>query len=260
MSTGSYEHVELDRRGPKTVITFDEPETRNSLSQGMIDDLCAALKAAERDDSAAVVLTGKEGTFCAGGDLSSVTRNRADALSGRMFGDSDFRRPFDLVERLQKPVIAAVNGTALGGGFELALVADIVVVGEAVEVGTPETQVGLIPGVAVVRLTEQIGHHRAMDLMMTGRRITGTEAIDLGLFNEAVPVDRIDDVVDDYVARFDSVAPLGITLTKKVAARHRGGEDVTASELALGILVESDDIDEGLDAFAEKRDPEFTGE
>lgn len=255
-----YDYVDVERAGPKTVITMDDVDTRNALSQGLIDDLSAALERAERDGSTAVVLTGRDGTFCAGGDIGSFTDEGREAMSGRLFGDSDFRRPFDLIEELEKPVIAAVNGTALGGGFELTLVSDIAVVGKDVRMGTPETTIGIAPGVAIVRLVDQIGHHRAMEVMMTGTPITGGEAVEMGLFNAAVPVEEVNDVVDDYVERLERAAPLGVAVTKKVANRHRGGEDRVVSDLALGVLLETDDAQEGLSAFTQKRDPEFRGQ
>lgn len=259
MSHGSYKHVELVRAGPKTVIRLADEQRRNAFSQGMVEDLAEALEAAERDESSAVVITGRDGTFSAGGDITSFTRDGSDALSGHLFGESDFRRPFDLIESLEKPVIAAVNGLAMGAGFELALVSDLVVVGEDVTLGLPETTIGIAPGVAFVRLTDQVGHHRAMELMLTGKRITGSEALEMGLFNAAVPLAEIDDVVDDYVDRIANAAPLGLAVTKKVANRHRGGEGNAVSDLALAALFQTDDAAEGLSAFQAEREPEFEG-
>lgn len=255
----NYDHVEVERAGPKTVITMDDVDKRNSLSQGMIDDLTAALEAAERDESTAVVLTGKEGIFCAGGDISSFKRDATEALGGRIFGDSDFRAAFETIEKLEKPVIAAVTGTALAGGFEIALVSDLVVVGEDVQVGTPESKIGIAPGVAYIRLKEQISHHRAMEIMMTGDPITGREAVEMGLFNDAVPVEDVHDVADDYVERIANVAPTALTVIKMIANRHRGAEDKVVSDLGIGILLETKDAAEGFEAFLEGRDPDFQG-
>lgn len=255
-----YDHVIVEREGPKTVITMDDVDKRNSLSQGMIDDLTAALEAAERDDSTAVVLTGQEGIFCAGGDISSFKRDTKEALGGRLFGDSDFRAPFDAIENLEKPVVAAVSGTAFAGGFELALVSDFVIVGEDVQLGTPESKIGIAPGVAYVRLTEEISHHRAMEIMMTGDPISGADAVELGLFNAAVPREEVHDTVDDYVDRLASVAPTSLTVIKMIANRHRGGEDDVVSDLGISVLLETDDAAEGFDAFLEGRDPDFQGQ
>lgn len=254
-----YEHVTVERTGSKTVVTMDDVETRNSLSQGMIDDLTAAMERAERDESAAVVLTGTDGIFCAGGDISSFKRDATAALGGRIFGDSDFRAPFEAIEKLEKPVIAAVDGTAFAGGFELALVSDLVVVGEDVQVGTPETKIGIAPGVSYVRLKEHLSHHRAMEVMMLGEPMSGADAVEIGLFNEAVPRDAVTDVVDDYVEGLADVAPTALTVIKLIANRHRGGEDKVVSDLGIGVLLETDDAAEGIEAFLDDRDPEFEG-
>lgn len=254
-----YEFVDVERAGPKTVISLDKPEKRNRLSQGMIDDLTAALRAAERDESAAVVVTGKEGFFCAGADITSFEPDTSEVMEGRIFGDSDFRVLFDTVEDLEKPVIAAVNGTALGGGFEFAVVCDFAVIGRDVEIGTPEAKIGIAPAVAYVRLTDQISHHRAMEIMMTGEPITGAEAVEMGLFNAAVPVEEIPSVVDEYVGRLDRVAPVALTVIKKIANRHRGGEDRVVADLGSAVLFGTEDAKEGFEAFTQGRPPEFDG-
>lgn len=254
-----YEHVDLERAGPKTVIRMTDPEKRNRLSQGMIKDLTAALYDAEVDESAAIVLTGTDNVFSAGGDITSFKRDASEVINGRVFGNSDFRAPFEAIETLEKPVIAAVDGTALAGGFELALVSDFVVVGERVEVGTPESKIGIAPGVAYVRLVREIAHHRAMEIMMTGDSITGQEAVDMGLFNEAVPVEEVVGTVDEYVHRLDQVAPVALTVIKKVANRHRSNADTVVSDLGLGVLLETEDAKKGFEAFQKGERPEFDG-
>lgn len=254
-----YDYVEIERAGPKTVVTMDDVDKRNSLSQGMINELTAALEAAERDESTAIVLTGKEGIFCAGGDISSFKHDATEAMGGRLFGDSDFRAPFEAIEKLEKPVIAAVDGTAFAGGFELALVSDFVVVGEDVRVGTPEPKIGIAPGVAYVRLKEQISHHRAMEIMMTGDSYSGAEAVEMGLFNDAISRDKVHDVVDDYVESLADVAPTALTVIKKIANRHRGAEDKVVADLGISLLLETDDAAEGMEAFLENREPNFEG-
>jgi len=255
-----YKYLVVERAGPKTVIRMTDTGKRNRLSQGMIDDLTGALRAAERDNSTAVVLTGSDGVFSAGGDITSFKRDASEAINGRIFGDSDFRMPFKAIETLEKPVIAAVDGTALAGGFELALVSDLVVVGEDVEVGTPEPKIGIAPGVAYVRLADEIAHHRAMEIMMTGESITGQEAVEMGLFNEAVPAGDVAGVVDKYIRRLDEAAPVALTVIKKVANRHRLNADTVVSDLGLGVLLETSDAKEGFEAFRRGQFPDFDGE
>lgn len=255
-----YELLNYEVDGAAAVLTMDSLENQNALSGQLIADLSAALRAAERDDEVrVVVLKGKEGVFCAGANIDEFKFNGSAAVSGRILSDEDFREPFDLIEHLDKPVIAAVNGTALGGGFELALVSDLVVVGEDVTLGVPEVNIGAAPGVAFVRLPEIIDHHQAMELMLTGKHITGAEAVEMGLFNDAAPSDEVHDRVDEYVEQISEVAPVALTVIKKIANRHRGAEDNLVADLGLGILFETDDIREGTKAFSEKRDPEFEG-
>lgn len=251
--------VEVEHGQNKSTVTMSNPEKGNRLSQKMIDELTSGLRKAERHDSVAVVLTGEDGIFCAGGDISSFTNDSSEALNGQLFGDSDFRKVFRSIEELSKPVIAKVDGTALAGGFELALVSDFVVIGEEVETGTPEAKIGIAPGVAYVRLTEDISHHRAMEIMMTGKSFSGRETVEMGLFNKAVPVDEVSDVVDEYVRELSRVAPVALTVIKKIANRHRGGEDKVVSDLGLSVLLQTEDSREGFNAFLEGRKPDFEG-
>lgn len=255
-----YELLEYEVDGPAAVLTMDSLQNQNALSAQLISDLSEALRTAERDEEIqVVVLTGKEGVFCAGANIDEFKFDGSEAVSGRILSDENFREPYDLIEHLDKPVISAVNGSALGGGFELALVSDLVIVGEDVTMGLPEVNIGAAPGIAFVRLTDIIDHHTAMELMLTGARISGAEAVEMGLFNEAVPTDEVYDRADEYVEQIAGVAPVALTVIKKVANRNRGAEDNLVADLGMGILFETDDIREGTEAFSEKRDPEFEG-
>ena len=255
-----YELLEYDVRRSTAVLTMDSVQNQNALSAQLLSDLSEALRTAERDERVrAVILTGKEGVFCAGANIDEFRFDGSEAASGRILSDDDFREPFDLIEHLDKPVIAAVNGTALGGGFELALVSDLVVVGEDVTMGLPEVTIGAAPGIAFVRLTDIIDHHSAMELMLTGKHITGAEAVELGLFNETVPTAEVHDRATEYAEQIADVAPVALTIIKKIANRHRGAEDNLVADFGMGILFETDDIKEGTQAFLERRDPTFEG-
>lgn len=257
---GEFTYLEYEKLGSRARITLDNMDVANALSSPLVEELHDAMQQADDDDGvAAVELTGKDGMFCAGNDLTEVDLNGVRTARTN-FNTTSKWGVFNLVESFPKPVIAAVNGTAMGGGFELALVSDLVVVGSDVSLGFPEPEVGLAPGIAWMRLPDMINHHQAMELMLTGKIITGAEAVDLGLFNRAVPVEAIEDEVETLVDRLANTAPMAATLTKKVANRKRGGEDIVVSNLGIGVLAETDDATEGVAAFKEKREPEFTGQ
>ena len=123
--------------------------------------------------------------------------------------------------------------------------------------GLPEVKIGAVPAIALLRLADSLDHHSAMELMLTGKQITGSEAVSKGLFNEAVPGDEVLTRAVEYSQTFESVAPVAVTIAKKIATRHRRERDSAISDFGLGILMETDDIREGTEAFFEKRAPEF---
>jgi len=246
------------------VVTFDLPQRRNSMSEAMTASwvrLVAALR--EDPDLAAVVVTGEGSAFNAGGDLSWIV-SEPDAqvadLRRRMLA---FYRSWLSVKTLEVPVIAAVNGHAIGAGFALALACDIRYVAETARLGVPFTSLGLHPGMATTwSLPNVAGAAVPRDLLLTGRIVTGAEAVGLGLASLAVPADEVLDRAVDAAERVAAAAPIATRLT--VAALRDGGhasyEDALQWEgLAQAVTLATEDLHEGIAAAAAKRAPTFHG-
>ena len=181
--------ISIDREGPLTIITIRRPEARNALHRAAHDEMAAALDAFAADDNQWVVIITGDGdkAFCAGQDLKSELPTSAESLPPSGCGGMTSR--FDL----DKPVIAAVNGIAFGGGFELALACDIIVASSQSSFALPEPRVGLaaLAG-GIQRLSQEIGMKRAMSLLLTGRRLSAQEAAAMGLVAEVVEADVLD--------------------------------------------------------------------
>ncbi len=186
----AYENLIIERKGPKAVLTFTREERLNALNAQTFRELIAAAEELEGDDVVQVVIvTGRGRGFVAGADITDyVDRTLLEYLDFQRLG----RRMYDRWERLRQPVIAAVNGYALGGGFELVLVADLVVAAEEAKMGLPEAKLGLLPGGGgTQRLTRLVGRNKTKELLMTGDFITVTEARELGIVNRVVPAEKL---------------------------------------------------------------------
>jgi enoyl-CoA hydratase/carnithine racemase len=246
------------------VVTFDLPRRRNSMSEAMTASwvrLVAALR--EDPDLAAVVVTGEGSAFNAGGDLSWIVSEpeaQVADLRRRMLA---FYRSWLSVKTLEVPVIAAVNGHAIGAGFALALACDIRYVAETARLGVPFTSLGLHPGMATTwSLPNVAGAAVARDLLLTGRIVTGAEAVGLGLASLAVPADEVLDRAVEAAERVAAAAPIATRLT--VTALRDGGhasyEDALQWEgLAQAVTLATEDLHEGIAAAAAKRAPTFRG-
>lgn len=255
-----FEFISIDREGPLTVITIQRPEARNALHRLAHDELAAAMDAFAVDDSQWVaIITGSgDKAFCAGQDLKSELPTSAGSLPQSGAGGMTSR--FDL----NKPVIAAVNGVAFGGGFELALACDIIVASSRASFALPEPRVGLaaLAG-GIERLSKEIGMKRAMVLLLTGRRFDAHEAAEMGLVAEVVDEDVLA-CAKRWAAEIIACAPLAVRATKHVAL---DGYDRPLSETVVAIwdrpeivtLLRSEDAKEGPSAFAEKRAPVWQG-
>ncbi|WP_290058224.1 crotonase/enoyl-CoA hydratase family protein [Amycolatopsis solani] len=244
--------VRTERIGSTLLITIDRPQARNAVNAAVATRLAAALDELEADPTLrAGVLTGAENTFSAGMDLKAALKGESPEIPGRGFGG--------LTEaELAKPLIAAVEGFAMGGGFELALGCDLIVAGEDARFGLPEVKRGLIAaGGGVIRLPKRIPHHLAMEFLLTGEPVTGRRAGELGLVNRVTPNGDAAAVALQLAEKLAENAPLALAAVKKVV---RAADPKAAQREEIKKLMQSNDVREGMTAFAERRAPKWTGE
>lgn len=246
------------------VVTFDLPERRNSMSTAMTASWVRVMAGLRRDpDLAAVVVTGAPPAFNAGGDLSWIV-SEPDAqvvdLRERMLA---FYRSWLAVKDLEVPTIAAINGHAIGAGFALALACDIRYAAADARLGVPFTSLGLHPGMATTwSLPDVAGHAVARDLLLTGRIVTGQEAVGLGLVSLAAPADEVLGHALEAAERVAAAAPIATRLTLQAVrdGGHASFERALEWEaLAQAVTLASEDLHEGIAAAAEKRRPTFHG-
>jgi len=257
MSDVRYEVV-----GSVARVTIDRPERRNAMSFDVMEGLRDSIAAAKADDSVRVlVLTGAgEKAFCAGADLGSG--GIADGASAAHEGRGVLAEVFRDMWALGKPTIARVRGYALAGGFGLALACDFVVAADDAQFGTPEVNVGLWPYMITVPLLRSMPPKRVLELMMTGRRVDAAEAEHIGFVTRVVPVDELDAAVDDLAATLASKSPLILRWGRESFYRtlDMDPDDALAYlQAMLTITGASEDTAEGVAAFAEKREPKWTG-
>ncbi|BBY62711.1 crotonase/enoyl-CoA hydratase family protein [Mycolicibacterium helvum] len=249
-----------ERRGNVLLITINRPDARNAVNGAVSTAVGDLLQQAQDDaDIWAVVITGAgDKSFCAGADLKAISRRENLFHSQHPeWGFAGYVRHF-----IDKPTIAAVNGTALGGGTELALASDLVVAEESAKFGLPEVKRGLVAAAGgVFRIVDQLPRKVAMHLLFTGEPITAAEALGWGLINEVVPDGTVVDAAMALAQRITANAPLAVQASKRVAV---GVDDrvITADEAGwtrtmreIGALMKSEDAKEGPLAFAEKRQP-----
>ena len=253
--------IDVDSDGI-AIVTIDRPSKLNALNAKVLSELDDWFVTA-RDDSAVrgVIITGSgPKSFVAGADIAKfkdLSRQTGQSFAER--GQAVFKR----IEDLGKPVIAAVNGFALGGGFEIALACDIIIAAEGATFGLPEPRVGLMAAVGGVhRLPRQIPYHIAMGMMLAGKRLNAQEAYQRGLVNEVVPLDRLLATAEDWAAEIMKGAPLSLQATKEAATK---GLSISVEEAIdtqypyMKKMIESEDLIEGPKAFAEKRPPVWKG-
>ena len=254
--------VRLDIAGHIARVTIDRPDVMNALDITSDNALEAIWRQIEADPAVrAVVLTGTgERAFCVGSDMKNVEKSGLEYWAGgnpNGFGGIALRTTLDV------PVIARVNGHALGGGFEMVLGCDIIIAAEEATFGLPEPRVGRLPlDGGMVLLQRQIPHHLAMGMLLTGRRAKAAELKSLGLVNEVVPRADLDAAVERWLADILACAPLSLRAIKQTIRRtaHLTAREAREQRLpALMTCLASNDGAEGVRAFREKRSPVWTG-
>lgn len=240
-----------------TLLTLSRPAARNALNTALLASVADALTGLTQDPACrTVVLTGADGNFAAGADITEIEHK------GSKEGAGDARKlHWSRIRAFPKPLVAAVDGFALGGGFELALMADCLVLGSTARVGLPETSLGLIPGAGGgQRLLALAGRARAARLVLTGEIIDAATAFDWGIAGwradgPALPV------AEDLATRLAGRAPLALQAAKRaLVAGDEGKLDLAGERAAFEALLDSTDKTEGIRAFQEKRKPVFRGE
>jgi enoyl-CoA hydratase len=252
----------LERDGAVAIVTINRPAVLNALNTQTLEDLSRAAQALQRDDSVrAVVLTGAgDKSFVAGADIKELavqtpTSGREHALAGQ--------RVFDMIENLGKPVIAAINGYALGGGCELAMACTLRIAADTAKIGQPEIALGLLPGYAgTQRLPRLVGKGHAMAMILTGAPITAAEALRIGLVNRVVGASDLMTEARVWAAQLAANAPVAMRYIMN--AVNAGAEmpfaDACQYEATLfGLVASTEDMREGTSAFLEKRKPQFKG-
>jgi len=255
------EDVVVEQRGVAAWITLNRPAVRNALSlavnqrlRGLADELAAS------PTVRAIVITGAGELFCAGADLKErkgVPASEAgpyiDAIGGAI----------NAIGALRKPTICALNGSAYGGGLELALACDLRILVEGAELGLTEVKLGIMPGAGgTQRLPRLVGEARAKELILLGRRIGAARALEIGLVNAVVPKAGLVAHVEAIVAELEGCAPLSVQQAKRAIEDGHGksmAEGLEIERRAYDVTLVSEDRDEGLRAFAEKRPPRYQG-
>lgn len=252
--------VTLERRGQVGVILLNDAARRNALSLAIVAGVLDALRESRRAGMRAVVLASSQAAFCAGADIREMLEAGWLEAGGREPGSSGDQPPtpldlFAALEAEPRPVLAAVDGLALGGGVELVLSCDLVLAGSKASFALPEIGLGVIPNTAIARLPEIVGSRVALDLMLTRRRIDAAEAFRVGLVSQLVEGEPLlDRAIAAAAAIVESAPPTAIATVKRGVARGRGWAEIGA----LLATMDRAEWEEGFSAFLAKRKPDYS--
>ena len=257
-----FKYVIYEKSEAIATITLNRPEVLNAFSKEVEDEVLQALEDIKNDENIRVVILtgGGEKAFSAGADIKAMKgMNALKARELSLRGE----KVCTALENLEKPVIAAINGYALGGGLEVAMACDIRIASENARMGQTEINIGLIPGWGgTQRLTRLIGRTKAKELVFTGKMIDAKTAEQLGLVNMIVPADKFKETVRQFASELASKAPVALKVAK--ALINKGAEisldaAITLEREGFVVVASTEDLQEGVSAFTEKRKPIFKG-
>jgi enoyl-CoA hydratase len=253
----TYEMILVEAKGPVGVVTLNRPKALNALCNQLVSELNAALDDFETDNTiGCIILTGSEKAFAAGADI----REMKD-LTFEQVTEQNFLADWDHINSIRKPIIAAVSGYALGGGFEFALACDFIMASETAKFALPEVTLGIIPGGGgTQRLARLAGKSKAMEMILTGRMMDAGEAERLGIVARVVAADRL---MDEALATAERIAALSQPVIASAKRAVRAAFELPLSEglaferKSIHALFALEDQKEGMAAFVEKRKPGF---
>jgi enoyl-CoA hydratase len=254
-----YTTILVEVRGKVGLIRLNRPKALNALNKTLMTELVRALQAFDANPAiGAMVITGSERAFAAGADIKEM----AEATPVDML-NREYIELFDQVRAIRKPIIAAVSGYALGGGFELAMTCDMIVASETAKFGQPEINLGIIPGAGgTQRLTRTVGKYLAMEMVLNNRTLSAEEAARFGLVNRVVPPERYLDEALELAQQIAERAPVAVRLAKEAinqALETSLTEGLAYERRVFYLLFSTEDQKEGMQAFIEKRRPAWKG-
>jgi len=255
----TYTTILTETRGRVGLVTLNRPQAMNALNNQLMTEMMDALEAFDKDEKiGAMVITGNEKAFAAGADIKEMSDKPAHEMR-----EADHVAVFGRIRSVEKPVIAAVSGWALGGGCEIALSCDMIVASESAKFGQPEITIGVIPGAGgTQRLPRAVGKAIAMEMVLNNRTLSAAEALQFGLVNRVVPIEAYLDEALKLAAEVASRAPAAIRSAKKMinqAYERPLGDALSEEKKEFYNLFSTEDQKEGMQAFAEKRKPQWKG-
>jgi enoyl-CoA hydratase len=258
-TTMNYQSIIVNREDAVGVIQLNRPSVLNALNGAVMSEVTTALEELDRDESVGcMIITGNERAFAAGADIKEMAEATAVQMMQR-----NWIAYWDRLRGVGKPVIAAVSGYALGGGCELAMACDIIIASETAQFGQPEINIGVMPGAGgTQRLTRALGKSKAMEMVLTGKPIPAREAEARGLVARVVPVEVYLDEAKKLAREIASKAPVAVRLAKESvnkAFEVSLGDGLEYERKLFYFLFATEDQDEGMRAFIEKRKPEWKG-
>ena len=257
----AYETLIVDIENHVALIRLNRPDALNAINTTMLGELAQALAAADKNETVrCIVLTGSEKAFAAGADI----REMSDKTFVEVFGDDFFSPETDAILRIRKPIIAAVSGYALGGGCELAMMCDFIIAADTAKFGQPEINLGVVAGLGgTQRLTRFVGKSKAMDMNLTGRFMDAEEAERCGLVSRVVPAKKLLEEAMGAATKIAEKSQITVKVVKEAVNRSYEStlrEGLLFERRVFHMLFNTADQKEGMQAFLEKRQPQFRDE